>query len=56
MDEEMMSIIEEAKNRCRSILQEKKDVIQSLAESLLEKETINSEDIKRIMGERPKFA
>lgn len=55
MDQEMMAIVEEARQRCRDILSEKRGVIEQLAEALLQKETINSEDIRSIMGERPKF-
>jgi ATP-dependent Zn protease len=55
MDQEMMAIVEEAKQRCKDILTEKKGIIEQLAEALLQKETINSEDIRSIMGERPKF-
>lgn len=54
MDEEMMDLIEEGKKRATEVLNRNKEVLKQLAELLLEKETINSEDIIKTLGERAK--
>ena len=50
----MMDLIEEGKKRATEVLNRNKEVLKQLAELLLEKETINSEDIIKTLGERAK--
>ena len=54
MDEEMMDLIEEGKKRATEVLNRNKEVLKQLAELHLEKETINSEDNIKTLGERAK--
>ena len=51
----MMILVQEGQKRCIQILAKNKEALAQLAETLLQKETINGEDIKRILGERPTF-
>ena len=51
----MMILVQEGQKRCIQILVKNKEALTQLAETLLQKETINGEDIKRILGERPTF-
>lgn len=38
----MMEIVTEARKRCKTVLNDKKLIVQALADELLAKETINS--------------
>merc|ERR1711871_1736959 len=52
-DEEAKHIIKQAYNRTKSLLEERKEALISIAELLLEKETINQDDVIAMIGERP---
>merc|ERR1712196_215704 len=53
VDEEAKAVVSAAYERTRDLLNEKKEYVEALAELLLEKETINQDDIVRVLGERP---
>lgn len=53
IDEEISKLIEESYSRAVAILTENKDKVVKLAERLLEKEVIFSEDVESIFGSRP---
>jgi len=53
IDEEINRIINEAYTKCRTLLEEKKEIIEKLADVLLEKETLSLPEIVEIMGPRP---
>jgi len=50
VDIEVKKIIMEAKERCRVLLEENRNFLDSFAEALLERETITGDDIKLIMN------
>ncbi len=49
VDSEIKFFIDEARERCRKILEENMDKLHAIAAALLERETITGEEIKRIM-------
>ncbi len=49
VDSEIKFFIEEARNRCRQILEENIDKLHAIAAALLERETISGDDIQCIM-------
>ena len=63
IDTEVRKIIDSAYNRCKTLLSEKKDLIQKylltilniyrLGETLLQKETMALPDIVEVLGQRP---
>lgn len=53
IDDEAMSMVDEAYLECERLLTEKLAVVKSLAARLLEKEVIGEDDLVDIMGERP---
>jgi AFG3 family protein len=53
MDEEAKKIVDDAYARVLSLLSEKQAQLQALAELLVEKETINHDDIVDCLGKRP---
>ncbi len=53
IDEEAKKIIEEQYQRALKVLGENKEGLQKLADKLLEKEVIFSEDLEDIFGKRP---
>ncbi|TMW56999.1 hypothetical protein Poli38472_002924 [Pythium oligandrum] len=53
MDEEVQSIVNDAYERTKQLLNDKKDILADLAEELLKNETINHGDIVRVLGPRP---
>lgn len=53
IDEEINRIINESYGKCRELLEEKKEIIEKLAEVLLEKETLSLPEIVEILGPRP---
>lgn len=53
IDEEVRKWVEDAYRRSKEILQENKDMLISVAERLLQKETIYKEDLEEILGKRP---
>ncbi|HRR96325.1 MAG TPA: cell division protein FtsH, partial [Candidatus Ratteibacteria bacterium] len=50
IDEEIKRILEEAENKAINILTENLDKLHKLANALLEKETLKSEEIDEILG------
>jgi AFG3 family protein len=46
-------VVDECYADCKKILEEKRELIHSLAETLLAKETIGLIDIVKILGPRP---
>merc|ERR1719471_2437430 len=53
VDDEVRNMIQEAMDRTMKILNDKKDLIEKLAEVLLEKEVLEREDMVLVLGERP---
>ncbi len=53
IDEEIHSIIKEAEEKARKIIIAKKDLIRRIADVLIEKETIDIDDIQTVLGKRP---
>ena len=53
MDEEIRSIVKEQYAEAKALLITKKDLIEKLADKLMEKETINLPDIIGVLGDRP---
>uniref|UniRef100_A0A061RH61 AFG3 family protein n=1 Tax=Tetraselmis sp. GSL018 TaxID=582737 RepID=A0A061RH61_9CHLO len=53
IDEEVRRLLDEQYERCRQILTEKRELVASLAERLLEKEVVNGDDLVEILGPRP---
>ncbi len=53
IDKEISKLVEDAYQRAKSILQEKKESLTKLANVLLEKEVIFSEDLEKVFGKRP---
>jgi cell division protease FtsH len=53
IDEEVKKIIEEARERARTLLKEKRDRLDEMAEVLLDQEVLGPEEILRLLGERP---
>jgi cell division protease FtsH len=50
IDDEVRKIVEECEDRCRRILKENEDALQSLAEALLERETLSGEDVELLLA------
>lgn len=53
IDAEVRQIIETAHDNCKSLLTDKKDLVEKVAEELLQKEQLTRQDLVRILGERP---
>ncbi len=53
MDKEVADLIAEQMKRAKQILEENKEGHHQMAELLIEKEVITSEDVERILGPRP---
>ena len=53
IDQEIQFIITSQYDRAINLVIEKKDLIEKMAEKLMEKETLNREDVIEILGERP---
>jgi len=53
MDEEAKKLVDGAYNRTLDLIRENKDQVKKLAELLLEKETVNHDDIVSCLGPRP---
>lgn len=53
IDEEINRIISETYKASRELLESKKELIEKLAERLLEKETLSLPEIVEVLGERP---
>ena len=52
MDEEIRRIIDEAYERCREILSERREALTATAEYLLEHETMSGEELQRLCAEK----
>ena len=53
IDQEIQSLINKQYERTKNLLQDKKDLVQKLADKLLEKETIDRNDVVEVLGPRP---
>jgi cell division protease FtsH len=53
IDEEVKKIIEKARQRARTLLEEKRAQLDEMADALLDQEVLGPEDLLRILGERP---
>ena len=53
IDSEVRGLVDAAYLRTKALLEEKKDLVTKLAEELLEREVVSSEDLTRILGPRP---
>ncbi|MBX6352138.1 MAG: ATP-dependent zinc metalloprotease FtsH [Thermoflavifilum sp.] len=53
IDQEMKRIVEECHERTRRILTEHRDKLDALAQALLERETLDADEIREILGDRP---
>lgn len=53
IDEEVRQIVSKAYDRTIKLVTEKKAEIQAVADRLLEKETINHDDVVELLGQRP---
>merc|ERR1719215_1007683 len=53
IDREAREIVDKQYERVKELLQEKSDMMQALADRLMEKETIVYNDLKEVLGERP---
>jgi cell division protease FtsH len=53
IDEEAREIIETARERARTLLQDKREQLDEMADALLEQEVLGPEELLRILGERP---
>jgi cell division protease FtsH len=53
IDEEVRKLIDEAYERTKALLREKKPQVEKLAEALLEKEVLFQSDVESLIGKRP---
>ncbi len=53
IDQEVKRIIDEAYRRTRALLEEKRDLLERLAQELLKREVLVQEDIEQLLGPRP---
>ena len=53
IDEEVRKLIDEAYERTKALLREKKPQVERLAEALLEKEVLFQSDVEALIGKRP---
>ncbi|MCH7638831.1 MAG: ATP-dependent zinc metalloprotease FtsH [Bacteroidetes bacterium] len=53
IDAEVKRIVDEVHDRARRLLEEKDEVFRTMAEALLEREVLNENDLKELLGERP---
>ncbi len=53
IDEEVSRILEEAKERAKKVLVEKRSIMDQLVKVLREKETVEQEEFRQIVGPRP---
>jgi len=52
-DEEVQKLVQDAYQRTIDLLEDKRDQVEAVAQLLLEKETINQDDVVRLIGARP---
>ncbi len=53
IDQEVKRIIEDVWERAHTLLKEKRDILEELAQTLLDKEVLGPQDILKILGPRP---
>jgi cell division protease FtsH len=53
IDREVKRIIDEVRAETRRLLEEKRDLLEALAQALLTKEVLNENDIVEVLGPRP---
>ena len=53
IDEEVRNIIDEAYEKTKRLLNEKRDQVEKLAEALLDKEVLFQSDVEQLIGKRP---
>lgn len=53
IDQEVKKIIDEARDRARALLENKRDLLDRMADALLEKEVLGPGELVEILGERP---
>jgi cell division protease FtsH len=53
IDQEVKALIDEVHEQTRRLLDEKRDLLESLAQALLKKEVLNEQDLTDLLGERP---
>lgn len=53
IDEEVRKLIDDAFQRTKKLLMEKRDKVEKLAEALLDKEVLFQSDVERLIGKRP---
>lgn len=53
LDEEIKQIVSDCHLRCSTLLKEKRDAVEKVAQRLLEKETITRKDMLELLGKRP---
>ena len=53
IDMEVRRIIEDVRDRAHAMLEEKRDVLEKMAQTLLEKEVLGPKELVEILGERP---
>ena len=53
IDQELKKMVDEMYERTKALLIENRDALEAVAELLLEKETINVDDVIRLVGPRP---
>lgn len=51
VDEEVLEIINTSYDQVKQLLAEKRDLLEAMAQTLLEKETLNREEIRQILGD-----
>ena len=53
IDHEVRALVDASYERTKALLTEKKDLVAKLAEALLAREVVNSDDLEEILGPRP---
>jgi hypothetical protein len=53
IDEEITTIVAESYNRALALLEDKRELVEALAQKLIEEETINHDTIVSVLGPRP---
>ena len=53
IDEEVQVLVDEARSRARALLEEKRSLLDDMADELLENEVLDSDALKALLGERP---
>lgn len=53
IDEEVHQIVEKCRQRCREILTERRETLDKLTQSLLERETLNRDEFLAVMNNQP---